>query len=218
MHKLNRDSVPVPACLTNPPEGWTYTDLRGADKDQIRAALFAIQKQRCAYCERRTGDQSNDGHIEHFRDQANHQDDTLAWTNLFWSCNDENTCGKNKDKCRKEQGLRRRFNVADLVDPAVDDPEMFLLFVSDGTVLPRGDLDDNARRRADETIRVFQLNESAYLTRARQEAVRPYLSMLNELLGFSPDLVIQFIAIEVQRAAEASFGTAIKHFLTSQAA
>lgn len=217
MHKLNRDSVPVPACLTNPPEGWIYKYLRGPDKDQIRAALFAIQKQRCAYCERRTGDQSNDGHIEHFRDQSGQPHMTLCWGNLFWSCNDERTCGRHKDKLRWPD-RRLKYDPSDLLDPAVDDPEAFLLFIPDGSVSPRADLDEQAQRRARETIRVFQLNESAYLTRARQDAVRPYVSLVSALIALGPELFRQFIATELQSAADAPHGTAIKHFLTNQAA
>src|SRR5437870_1903328 len=99
MHALNRDTVPIPACLAAPPAGRSYADLHGHEKEEIRAHLLDIQKHRCAYCERRTGHERDDGHIEHFRKQVGHIHLVLAWTTMFWSCNDEKTCGKHKDKC-----------------------------------------------------------------------------------------------------------------------
>ncbi len=218
MHFLDRDLVDVPACLVAP-KGRSFHSLDGKEKAQIRGALLALQKHRCAYCERRTGDhQLFDGHVEHFRDQSGHEHLTMDWGNLFWSCNDERTCGKHKDKCRGMEGPRRCFDPADLIDPAADDPELFLLFVSDGTVAPRGDLDEVGRRRANETIRVFQLNESAYLTRARQDALRPYVGMVSTLIALGPERFREFIASELKNAAEAPFCTAINHFLASQSA
>ena len=216
MHFLDRNQVSTPACLFNPPDGRTYSHLRGAETEEIRRELLALQGQRCAYCERRTGDQRDHGHIEHFRDQSGHDHLTLDWNNMFWSCNDEQTCGKHKDKCCKVEGPRRRFEPADLIDPAVDDPETYLLFVSDGTVAPRSELDDDARRRALETIRVFHLNDSAYLTRAREDALRPFTRSVNALIALGAEPFRQYIASELQIASEVPFGTAIKHFLTSQ--
>jgi uncharacterized protein (TIGR02646 family) len=218
VHFLNRNQVSTPTCLHNPPAGRTYSHLDGTEKEVIRQRLLELQRQRCAYCERRTGDQRDHGHIEHFRDQSGHDHLTLDWNNLFWSCNDEKTCGKHKDKCSKGEGPRRRFEPADLIDPAVDDPETYLLFVADGTVAPRSELDDEARNRATETIRVFHLDECAYLTRAREDVLRPYIRSVNALIALGPEPFRQFIASELQIASEEPFGTAIKHFLTSQAA
>ena len=67
MHKLDRNCVSVPACLAAP-VATRYDQLHGAEKNTIRSALFTIQGERCAYCERRTGTGKDEGHIEHFRD------------------------------------------------------------------------------------------------------------------------------------------------------
>ena len=134
MRKIDRTSAPVPECLENAHEDSTYKELRREHIEQIRRTLLTIQGGRCAYCERRTGENSKDGHIEHFRNQAVHQDMTLTWNNMFWSCNDENSCGKYKDGCNKESGIRSKFDPSDLIDPAIDNPDDYLLFVTDGTV------------------------------------------------------------------------------------
>ena len=126
MHTLDRNSVPIPACLAAPPAGQNYGNLHGAEKEEIRVRLLDLQKHRCAYCERRTGDERDDGHIEHFRHQAGHPHLSLAWANMFWSCNDEKTCGKHKDKCDRPAGPRAIFAPNDLIDPCQDDPNNFL--------------------------------------------------------------------------------------------
>jgi uncharacterized protein (TIGR02646 family) len=85
MHALDRNAVPIPACLVAPPAGWDYSDLRGNEREEIRTRLLELQTHRCAYCERRTGDERDDGHIEHFRNQVEHIRLRLSWANMFSS-------------------------------------------------------------------------------------------------------------------------------------
>src|SRR6516225_8488218 len=141
MHRLDRNTVSIPSCLASPPAGRCYDDLHGNEKEEIRSRLLDLQKHRCAYCERRTGEERDDGHIEHFRNQAGRPELSLAWTNIFWSCNDEKTCGKHKDKCNRMSGPRVVFDPNDLIDPCGDDPTDFLFFVVDGTVRARDGID-----------------------------------------------------------------------------
>lgn len=213
MRKLDRASVPVPECLQNIPEGWSYKDLRGADTAQIRSALLQIQESCCAYCERRTGENPKDGHIEHFRNQSEHPDKTLGWENLFWSCSDQNSCGKYKDDCSKQAGPRSRFDPENLIDPSVVDPDEFLLFLSDGTVRPKDGLLEDQEEKARETLRVFNLNEYAYLRRSREDAVKPYISMLASLQQIAPDKLADFVASERASISSGPFSAAVRHFL-----
>lgn len=212
VRKLDRVGVPMPACLGNPPADHNYGRLRGADKDQIRTALHALQGARCAYCERRTGTDARDGHIEHFRCQANHPQLDLDWSNMFWSCNDENSCGKFKDGCDRKGGRRARFNPADLIDPSADDPDTFLLFVTDGSVQARAGLSDADVRRAQETLRVFNLAESAYLRKAREDAVQTYVKHVLWVQDHAPALLPAYVAKEQAEAADAPFSAVVRHF------
>jgi uncharacterized protein (TIGR02646 family) len=212
MHRIDRAAVPVPTCLAAP-AGSRYDDLRGAEKEEIRAALLALQKHRCAYCERRTGEERDDGHIEHFRKQADRRDLDLSWSNLYWSCRDEKTCGKHKDKCDRPSGRLARFDPDDLIDPSAEDPTEFLLFVVDGTVRPREDMDAGSRRRAEETLRVFQIADSAYLRRSRQDAVRPYLRAIDSLGRERPELIVRYVQSEMEEIDSAPFATAIRQYL-----
>lgn len=217
MRKLDRAAVPVPECLQNAPDGWCYKRLRREETAQIRNALFQIQGSLCAYCERRTGEDSNDGHIEHFRNQADYPDLTLGWDNLFWSCNDESSCGKCKDGCTKHAGRRSRFEPDNLIDPSVVDPDEFLLFLSDGTVRPKDGLLEEQEQKARETLRVFNLDQSAYLRKSREDAVKPYISMFALLQQKAPDQLAAFIESERENIASRPFSAAIRHFLRDYA-
>ena len=172
-----------------------------------------LQRNRCAYCERRTGDGRNDGHIEHFRKQAEHEDLTVSWDNLYWSCSDEKTCGKHKDKCTKESGRLAKFEPDELIDPGLDYPERFLLFVVDGTVVIRPELDDKSTRRAEETLRVFQLAESAYLKSLRADSIGPYYRAVESLMSFGPDLIARYAQSQMADVERAPFSTAIRQYL-----
>ncbi len=213
MQRLDRASVPTPACLVAPPVGARYNDLRGYEREEIRTALLELQRNRCAYCERRTGDARDDGHIEHFRNQAGHNDLELLWENLFWSCNDEKTCGKHKDKCVKSGGKLQRFDPDDILDPNVDNPDEFLLFVVDGTVRVIDGLGEHRIRRASETLRVFQLADSPFLRRSREDAVRPYLTAIESLLAVGQDVVVRYVQNELANVHSVPFGTTIRQYL-----
>lgn len=212
MRQIKRDSVPVPECLNDIPAGRTYGDLRGAEKAQIRAALLDVQRQRCAYCERRTGADPKDGHVEHFRKQADHDDMTLTWANLFWSCNDENSCGKFKDGCSRASGPRASFEPTKLIDPSVDDPDDFLLFITDGTVRPKDGLTDEQCERAKESLRVFNLADYAFLRKAREDAVRPFVSAIAWLQEHAPSTVAAYVANEQAKIDSQPFSAAIRNF------
>lgn len=213
MHKIDRSAVAIPQCLIEPL--MRYDDLRRTEKEEIRVALLTIQGERCAYCERRTGSDSNDGHIEHFRNQANYEELDCSWDNLFWSCNDEKTCGRYKDKCIKQSGPLKCFNRDEIIDPANEDPEKFLLFVSDGTVRPQDGVNELDRHRAQETLRVFQLDSSPFLRKSREDAVKPYIGIIEMLITDAPDHVLPYIQREISRLATTPFSTAIKSFLKS---
>jgi|GEM_PF-880690 len=214
MQRLNRESVPKPTCLEKDNAGRRYSDLRKEEKSEIRTRLLEMQHQRCAYCERRTGTQNTDGHIEHFRKQADHPEHELDWSNLFWSCVDESTCGKHKDKCDRPIGTgpQATFVFEDIINPCEDDPSDFLLFVSDGTVRPREELPAAIGKKARETLRVFQLADSAFLQRCRHDAVRPYFGIISTLLKTSPELLVEYARNELEKIERAPFATAVCHY------
>lgn len=214
MHKLDRSKAQVPTCLASP-NGRKYGQLHKPDKDSIRKALFEIQGERCAYCERRTGTGEKDGHIEHFRNQANHGQLDLHWPNLYWSCNDTNSCGRHKDDCNIKNGTstKAEFNPDHIINPGVDDPDDFLVFVYDGEVKPKEGLGGQSLMKATESLRVFQIADSPYLRKSRADAVDSYVRSLDFMTKYAPASIRAYTQSELDNKQHAPFYTAIRHFL-----
>lgn len=228
MHRLDRSKLRPPACLN----GYdyrtrTWDDLDQKCKRELRAALLQMQGNpniatpeadrcglRCAYCESaiREG-----GHIEHFRrkSEKHYPQFTFFWGNLFLSCDDRGHCGHYKDR-----GSAPSYDPDQLIKPDQNDPEHFLYFHSKGEVRPRPALGVNDTRRAEETIRVFGLNDSRLQGR-RAKAVeklrKTILDDLDELGSWAKEDRHAYLTQEIEANRYQPYVTTIKHFLQSNA-
>ncbi len=212
MRKLDRSICSAPACLGGYRHGaHTWDDVSPAHKQQIRTQLEAMQGRRCAYCE---GDIDALGqHIEHFRRKGHHTALTFDWGNLFWSCDERDSCGHFKDHGAGP------YDVNDLIEPCCDDPDAFLIFRSDGTISIRPALSARDEHRARETLRVFSLDaEWGRLRAMRKAAVSGYIANVDEAVnaGFSPDAIREYFAAELENAMHLPFYTAVRHVLTER--
>lgn len=214
MQKLDRAIRPAPTCLGDYHHGThSWGDVTSAHKEEIRTHLKAMQGQRCAYCEGDIGALGQ--HIEHFRRKGDpaHRHLTFDWSNLFWSCYQEDSCGRFKDN------RAGAFNVSDLIDPCADDPDAFFIFQADGTISIRHGLSAADQLRASETLRVFSLDaEWGRLRVMRMRAVSGYVEEANAAFdeGFSPDELRAYFADELKCARDLPFCTAIRHVLTER--
>jgi uncharacterized protein (TIGR02646 family) len=202
MHKLPRGQAP--SCLKqhHRNSGNDWQKVSSEDKTEIWEALQAMQLDRCAYCESKITAPKR--HIEHFCLRSLYPNKTFDWLNLFGSCNNQQHCGKHKDN--------QSFQPTDLIKPDVEDPEKLFLFLSDGTVVIRYNLAPGDQHRAEETIRVFNLN-AASLINQRRQAVQGYLSLAEEQSLLSDTEWQQYISDELQAATGHAFVTAIRHIL-----
>jgi uncharacterized protein (TIGR02646 family) len=213
MHHLDRTHIPSPTCLNNYQYGRNnWGDLTSDDRNEIRTALEELQGRRCAYCE--CDLDKNGQHIEHFQQRGRYPQGAFEWGNLFWSCGHDDSCGIHKDRC----GM---YNHNDLIKPDLEDPECFFLFVADGSIALRADLNPAQRRRAEETLRVFNLNAQwGRLRRMRESAASGYLKVLDEIAELrailSTEEIEAYIAQEFSYTQDLPFCTAIKHVLTPQ--
>src|SRR5882724_11552802 len=180
MHRLNRAIVEPPACLADFRHNTHSWDNEAfvARKGEIRARLEEMQGCRCAYCE---GPLDVLGqHIEHFRRKHNFPELTFAWTNLYWSCDQSDSCGHYKD-----HGAGA-YNVNDLIEPGLDDADHFFRFRSDGTISIRYGLSAPDKRKAEETLRVFNLHPRwGRLRNMRKAAVSKYVYLVDPSSGFA---------------------------------
>ena len=207
MHKLQRGAAP--ACLSNYQHGRdNWKAVTAEDKREIWEKLYEMQQHRCAYCEGSL--RTDKRHIEHFRQKGLDPKVTFLWSNLFGSCNRIDNCGKFKDELPP-------YDLADLVKPDEEDPEHFFLFVSDGSVAVREGLNAADKKRAMETIRIFNLNGA--LRQMRRSVIAGYIDQAKEVREMvdSGDFTVAegkaFLKDELAATANQPFATAIKHIL-----
>lgn len=212
MRKLDRTAVTEPTCLCTYIHGRDkWSEVKGCDKEEIRSCLEEMQGRRCAYCE---GDLDTLGqHIEHFWRKGQYPVRTFDWTNLFWSCDETDSCGHFKD-----HGAGA-YDVAQLVDPCCDDPDLFFRFRSDGTIDVRPGLSPADKHRAVETLRVFGLCAKwGRLRNMRKAAISGYLQDAEDAIeaGFGPDDLAEYFQETLVEVATLPFSTAIRHVLTER--
>ena len=139
------------------------------DHKELRDLLYEAQGGRCAYCESEVRKKKDGicGHIEHLNRRKDAPNRTFDWNNLFFSCNRVDSCGNYKDDPKR----KIVFDPDDIVDPSRENPSDFFTYDANGNIVPRGDNSKAAKRRASETVRVFNLN-SPSLQGAREGAAQ----------------------------------------------
>lgn len=210
MHHLDRQAVPAPGCLADYRHGaHTWSEVTPDHKAEIRTHLQQLQGLCCAYCE---SSLEQGQHVEHFRPRDRFPTLTFAWSNLFWSCDCVDHCGHYKDTSAAA------YNPDDLIDPAVDDPERFFRFYSDGQIRVRSEITDAERLRATETLRVLNLEHDS-LRYGRRAACSGYVQEGAELAELAQQLsaveVQQYLASRLASTRHLPFKTAIKHTLST---
>lgn len=209
MHKLDRNCVSEPTCLSqcNPrTQNWDVGNPP-LDKEEVRQALKGMQGKRCAYCE---GNLYAGGHIEHFRRKRDYPLLCFEWTNLFLSCDSSKHCGHYKDRPGGKP-----YDPADLIKPDAEDTDAFFYFHSSGEVRVRGKIAAADQARAEETIRVFKLDDYA-LEAARERSLRAYLrrsgQLVEDLMKFDEADRAEFIRYEIEETKDEEYWTVIRHF------
>lgn len=209
MHKLQRSITPQ--CLSQFSHGINnWGEVLPHQKTEIWQALDKMQQKRCAYCEIeiKTDRDYNNAHIEHFRQRSRYPQGTFQWANLFGSCNREDSCGKYKDRLPA-------YNHLDLIKMDVEDPEHFFMFLADGNAVPVKNLTLQDKNRAEETIRIFNINGS--LRQIRETTVKGYLQTAEEFVKmaveFEEEDWLPLLKKELDTIKTLPFATAIKHVL-----
>ncbi|WP_222115893.1 retron Ec78 anti-phage system effector HNH endonuclease PtuB [Chromobacterium vaccinii] len=170
MKKLNRPQ-PEPACLNKlriANKKWGRSSPNSNHRNEIWNSLTEMQGNFCCYCE--SSFSTNEKHIEHFFFKGSDNNGnrpyehlTYDWSNLFGSCGKDAgaSCGHFKDK----EGTNGpgQYNVTDLIKPDVEDPSEFLTFSQAGSIIALPNLEDDKSIRANETIRILNLNFSVLI-------------------------------------------------------
>lgn len=212
MHKLQRPIAPT--CLAGYRHGLNnWSDVSGEQRSEIWQQLDLMQHARCAYCECTiaTSPGKRNAHIEHFRqkDAARYPQGTFEWRNLFGSCDRQESCGKYKD------GLPV-YPHQSLIKMDDEDPDTFFIFVSDGTIALRHGLTEPQQHRANETLRIFNLDaDNGPLRQMRVSALQGYIQTAEEFAEFASNYELEeWLPLweeELAAIADLPFVTAIKH-------
>lgn len=207
MKHLNRSAKPN--CLNGLVGGREH--WIDVNKDDIWSALDDMQNGYCAYCECRLDRK----HIEHFRNRDEFKALTFVWENLFGSCGDTRQkggwqrCGIYKDNGAGE------YSPEELIKPDDEDPSFFLHFLTSGKVRPQAGLSAADKRKALETIRVFNLNDDPVLYGSRRAAIQAELEQINSFYQMFDELGsndwYEYLADELKRVAGLEFSTALTH-------
>lgn len=145
--------------------------------------------RRCCYCEDGRGDD-----VEHFFPKTLYPELAFAWQNYLLACSACNSNAKRNqfavfDAANVEHDVTRARGAAMiqppsgnpvLINPRYENPldyfeiELLMTF----SLLPHPNLDARARRRAEYTIDILQLNDRTELTDWRRESFEAYLDWL----------------------------------------
>jgi uncharacterized protein (TIGR02646 family) len=110
--------------------------------------LEALAHGKCAFCESVLG-VTTDLEIEHYVAKTIDPELTFEWTNLLPACH----------KCNSSKGNADHGGL--LLKPDAEDPEPFFWLHPEGRLEPHPRLDEAGRRRAEETIRLLNLQRGA---------------------------------------------------------
>lgn len=210
MHRLDRPNQ-EPTCLQRYRQGnYEWKDVTRDDKEAIWQSLRQMQNHRCAYCEIHiceTPGKNHNGHIEHFWQRRRYPQGMFEWSNLFGSCDRTDSCGRHKDN--------QSYHPHNLIKMDIENPGYFLKFFPDGHVDPVENLNPKEHKRAEETIRVFNLNGA--LRQIRERHVKGYIQTAEALLEIAETYGLEewssFLQEELTAVSGKPFETAIRDVL-----
>lgn len=200
----------APACLGQLQSG--RDDWKTVDKDALWLVLDPMQNCFCAYCECHLKDK----HIEHFRTRNRFPSLTFDWNNLFGSCGNPQLAGQSL-RCGiyKDRSGHPQYDPNDLIKPDTDDPSHFLIFLTSGVVRARNDLSPSDKRKAEETIRVFNLNGNSELMNRRKNAIKPLLDEIKTFYdlksSFTEEEWDEYLQSQLEQLCDQEFSTALTH-------
>lgn len=122
------------------------------DLGPIRKELRVMQSGYCAYCGRKLSDDDQQTRIDHFEPRSTggggHR--VYDWTNFYLSCDTAKTCDSHKHDSTDA-----------IINPDCEDPDHFICYKASGSVNACKNLNEIEAEKANNTIRVLNLNYAA---------------------------------------------------------
>lgn len=179
MQILNRPQAPeILSTFNYKIDKWNNVSTK--KKELIWIQLTKMQGNRCAYCQGKI--RKHERHIEHFIQRAKDLSQTFEWANLFGSCTRDDGCGFYKDKQKYTDGI--------ILKPDIDDPTEFFHFLSSGRLSINSSLNLYDKERANETIRVFNLDPvTSSMRYLREKAIKMHSHLAIDMLKVMTEFI-----------------------------
>ena len=161
----------------NRPTNWEciHSSVSQSVYDACREKLYEEQKTMSGYTERIMKlEDTRVVHIDHFKKRDLFPELTFDWDNLIL---DEHICGYGADY--KDIHVKRE-DYQFLINPIYEDPHEYLTYQIDGKMIPQKGLSENKKRKAETTIRIFNLN-SPKLVNQRNSRLNQIADCIDEM-------------------------------------
>lgn len=159
----------APECLAAAKEkGWNWEEFFHNDHNghmQCLNQADADQSGVCGYTELPLASKGMTKHLDHYRKKAIYSKLTFDWNNLVCAVKDKRFGADHKDELI--DGKNAEATYAGILNPVVDGAQNYFYYNTDGKILASVGLDEKNGRKAEETIRVFNLNETELVSRRR---------------------------------------------------
>jgi len=172
------------------PHNWDA--LEGTIRTKTRKYILEEEQgNQCAYTELHLDYEKDNSHIDHLRrkDSSFFPKLTFEWSNLFVSCISSNFGGKFKD----ETFLKGKTPADNelIINPSIENPTDFFELKSWGEITVRTILKENEKRKAEETIKAFNLNHNSLIHRRKEmmQSVKRYKNG-----GLDSEMITEFLA------------------------
>ena len=169
----------APACLSNARQkGWNWGEFVNKDHEgylQCRELASSDQKNMCGYTEMPLGGKGLQLHLDHYKKKSIYPALTFEWENLVFAVKDNRFGADFKDKV--VDGKNAATVYASILNPVLDEAQDCFYYDTGGRVYPIKSMTEGQRNKAQETIRVFNLNETELVSRRR--------TMISQLSAFT---------------------------------
>lgn len=159
----------APGCLAAAKDkGWNWEEFYHNDHNghtQCMDQAGADQGGVCGYTELPLGSKGVKKHLDHYRKKAIYPKLTFDWNNLVCAVKDRRFGADYKDDLI--DGNNAEATYACILNPVADEAQDYFYCDTDGKMIAGGGLDETNGRKAVETIRVFNLNETELVSRRR---------------------------------------------------
>lgn len=155
----------------------TWEKFPPSDRHEATVELGKEQQSLDGYTERMLKSDDRNTHIDHFRKRSLFPQLIFDWENLILAEHSTEFGADAKDNY-SEHRVRDKEDYQFLIDPVHEDPHDFFAYLTDGEIVPKAELDDAQKRKAQNTIDCFCLNNVA-LKQGRCDVIEAIKNLKN---------------------------------------